>query len=305
MVKKSDDATKETLGSLFPFQSRYMNIQGHQLHYIDEGSGSPIVMLHGNPTWSFYYRHLIKDFSAEYRTIAPDHIGCGFSDKPALSEYPYTLEHRVSDLDVFLSSLRLQKKITLVVHDWGGMIGMAWAVDHPERIERIVILNTAAFLPPDGKQLPLRLRFVRNVPLLSKPMVLGLNLFARSALYMAVSKPLSKNVKRCLTAPYDSWSSRIATYQFVRDIPLLASDNSYGIVRKTSENLHRLAHLPVLICWGRHDFVFDLDYFDEWRQRFPNAQAHVLEEAGHYILEDAPEKVAMLMDAFFNQTTPA
>lgn len=282
-----------------------MDIQGHRLHYIDEGSGSPIVMLHGNPTWSFYYRHLIKRFSSEYRTIAPDHIGCGLSDKPPLSKYPYTLDRRILDLDAFLSSLRLEKKITLVVHDWGGMIGMAWAVENPERIERIVVLNTAAFLPPAGKRLPLRLRLIRNLPLFSKPAVLGLNLFARSALFMAARKPLSDDVKKCLAAPYDSWHNRIATYRFVRDIPLHPSDASYNTVLKASERLHRLSHPPMLICWGKHDFVFDLDYFDEWRQRFPEAETHVFEEAGHYILEDAPEKVAALMAAFLNKTNPA
>jgi haloalkane dehalogenase len=282
-----------------------MDIDGNRLHYIDEGSGSPIVMLHGNPTWSFYYRHLIDRFSSGYRTIAPDHIGCGLSDKPSLSEYPYTLEQRVADIDAFLSTLNLEEKITLVVHDWGGMIGMAWAVDHPERIERIVILNTAAFFPPAGKRLPLRLRIVRNIPLLSKPAVLGLNLFARSALCMAAKKPIPEEVRRCLVAPYGSWHDRIATYRFVRDIPVRPSDASYQTVFKTADRLRSLGHLPVLICWGRHDFVFDLDYFNEWRLRFPGAEAHLFEEAGHYILEDAPEKVAGLMAAFFDGNNPS
>jgi haloalkane dehalogenase len=282
-----------------------MDVGGHQFHYIDEGSGPPIVMLHGNPTWSFYYRHLINRFSPEYRTIAPDHIGCGFSDKPSLSEYPYTLARRVSDLGIFLSNLGLEEKITLVIHDWGGMIGMAWAVDYPERVERIVVLNTAAFLPPGGKALPLRLQVVRNLPLFSRPAVLGLNLFARSALYMASKKPLSREVRRCLVAPYTSWHDRIATYRFVRDIPLRPGDASYQTVFKASQRLGGLSHLPFLICWGRHDFVFDLDYFNEWRQRFPGAETHLFEEAGHYILEDAPERVSTLMNAFLDRTNAA
>jgi haloalkane dehalogenase len=259
-------------------------------------------MLHGNPTWSFYFRHLVKHFSSEYRTIAPDHIGCGLSDKPPLSEYSYTLERRILDFDTFLSSLRLKEKITLVVHDWGGMIGMAWAVHHPDLIKRVVVLNTAAFLPPDGKRLPLRLRFVRNVPLISKPLVLGLNLFSRSALYMAARNPLSEDVKRCLVAPYNSWRNRIATYWFVRDIPLTPSDPGFALVSEVAEKLDRLRHLPILICWGQHDFVFDLDYLKEWRQRFPEAEAHVLENAGHYVLEDAPDTVIRLMATFFKNT---
>jgi haloalkane dehalogenase len=261
-------------------------------------------MLHGNPTWSFYYRTLIKRFSDGYRTIAPDHVGCGLSDKPPFSKYPYTLSRRVSDLDTFINALHLNEKITLVVHDWGGMIGMAWAVDHPERIERIVVLNTAAFPPPKGKPLPLRLRIIRNLPLISKPLVQGLNLFARSAIFMAVETPLPGDVSACLLAPYNSWRNRIATYHFVRDIPLLPSDASYSSVHTTGEKLGLLKHIPILICWGRHDFVFDLDYFEEWRNRFPNAQTHILETAGHYILEDAPEEVAALMADFFEQTNP-
>jgi len=301
MVNKQNIPFKE-LRRHYPFQSRYLNIDRHRLHYIDEGEGTPIVMLHGNPTWSFYYRHLIKTFSSGYRTIVPDHIGCGLSDKPAAANYPYTLDRRVSDLDILISSLQLKEKITLVVHDWGGMIGMAWAIQHPERVGRIVVLNTSAFPPPGGKRLPLRLRFIRNASLFSKPAVLGLNLFARSALYMAAKKPIHKDIGKCLLAPYDSWRNRIATYRFVTDIPVRPSDTSFHTVSTVSENLERLRHLPVLICWGKHDFVFDLDYFNEWRQRFPEAEAHIFEDAGHYILEDAPEKVANYMSAFFDKT---
>jgi haloalkane dehalogenase len=275
-----------------------MEIDGHRLHYIDEGAGDPMVMIHGNPTWSFYYRHLIKTFSPMYRTIAPDHIGCGLSDKPGASGYDYTLSRRVSDLDFFLSSLDLSGKITLVVHDWGGMIGMAWAVRNPEKIGRIVVLNTAAFLPPGGKPLPLRLRIIRNMPLFSKAAVQGLNLFARSALIMAPKKALSDEVKKCLVGPYNSWNNRIATYRFVKDIPRTPSDPAYETVSRTDEGLHLLRKIPMLICWGRHDFVFDLDYLEEWRQRFPEANVHLLEEAGHYILEDSPEKVSSILSDF-------
>lgn len=279
-----------------------MTVSGHRLHYVDEGFGAPMVMLHGNPTWSFFYRYLIRSFSNRYRMIALDHIGCGLSDKPGSVAYPYTLARRVDDFEEFLSTLALPDKITLVLHDWGGMIGMAYAVRHPDRIHRIVLLNTAAFFPPAGKKLPLRLRIIRNLPFLSKPAVLGLNLFARGALRMAVRKPLSRDVKRGLLAPYDSWRNRIATYRFVKDIPVSVKDPSYDVVEEVSRNLYRLRKVPKLICWGRHDFVFDLDYLKEWRQRFPHAEAHIIDEAGHYILEDAPGKVEAFMADFFVNT---
>src|SRR5205823_3246531 len=111
----------------------------------------PVVMLHGNPTWSFYYRNLVLSLRDSYRTIVPDHIGCGLSDKPDDSRYRYTLESRVTDLEALLEHLGVTCDITLVVHDWGGMIGLAYAVRHPERIRRLVILNTGAFHLPRTK----------------------------------------------------------------------------------------------------------------------------------------------------------
>ncbi len=285
--------------SLYPFASRYTTIGEHRLHYIDEGDGEPMLMLHGNPTWSFYYRHLIKAFSPRFRTICPDHIGCGLSDKPPAHRYAYTLDQRIGDLEQLLSVLGVEKDITLVVHDWGGMMGLALAVRHPQRFKRIVVTNTAAFPPPNGKPLPWRLRLLRHLPVLSKPAVCGLNLFARSALVMAPKKALPKQVREGLIAPYDSWRNRIATYRFVRDIPLKPGDPSYQTVQRVAHALHRLSNVPMLICWGKHDFVFDGDYFDEWRRRFPAAHAHMFQEAGHYLLEDAPEEVTAAMAAFF------
>jgi cis-3-alkyl-4-acyloxetan-2-one decarboxylase len=286
---------------LFPFSPHFMNNGGLRYHYIDEGSGDPIVMLHGNPTWSFYYRRLIHALSPRYRTIAPDHIGCGLSEKPASHEYDYTLSSRVADFGRFLDHLDVKENITLVLHDWGGMIGMAWAVRNPERISRIVLMNTAAFFPPSGKSLPIRLRVIRDMKWLSTPAVLGLNLFAGSALYMAVNKPLSPEVKSGLIAPYNSWKNRIATLQFVLDIPIRKTDPAFSLVKSVENRLPSLNHIPFLICWGAHDFVFDIDYFNEWRQRFPRAQIHLFQDAGHYVLEDAPERVTGLVKRFMEQ----
>ena len=134
--------------ALYPFQSRFFEHLGLRLHYLDEGAGDPVVMLHGNPTWSFYYRRLVEALRTSHRVIAPDHIGCGLSDKPDDGHYDYTLARRVEDLDALLEWLGVEKNVTLVLHDWGGMIGMTWACRHPERIARIVVLNTAAFPMP-------------------------------------------------------------------------------------------------------------------------------------------------------------
>jgi len=275
-----------------------MDLNGLKYHFLDEGTGDPVVMIHGNPTWSFYFRELVKGLSPKFRTIVPDHIGCGLSDKPGIDRYDYRLNSRVNDLEALLDDLEIKEKITLIVHDWGGMIGMAYAVKHPERIERIVVMNTAAFFPPKGKPIPMRLRLVRDLWPISTPAVLGLNLFAWGALYMAAYKGLDKAVKSGLIAPYNSWGNRIATLKFVQDIPISKKDPSYDRVKQVDENLHKLAHIPMLICWGKHDFVFDIDYLAEWQRRFPNAAVHLFSDAGHYVLEDVAEDILVLIKGF-------
>ncbi|MDM8516504.1 alpha/beta fold hydrolase [Desulfobacterales bacterium HSG16] len=287
---------------LYPFESKHIDINGLDYHYLDEGSGHPVLMLHGNPTWSFYYRNLVKAFSDRYRTIVPDHIGCGLSEKPGIDDYDYRLESRISDLDHLISHLDLSEKLTLVVHDWGGMIGMTWAVRNPERIKRLVIMNTAAFPPPSSKPIPLRLQIVRNMTPFAVPAVLRFNLFAAGALYMASHKGLAKDVKAGMIAPYNCPENRIATLKFVQDIPLKENDPGYSIVKNTKENLGLLKDIPMLILWGAHDFVFDLDYFKEWEKHFPKAETHVFEDAGHYVLEDESDRIIELIDIFLKQS---
>ena len=258
-------------------------------------------MVHGNPTWSFYFRDLVKSLSEEFRTIAPDHIGCGLSDKPDSHRYGYRLESRVNDLENLLDHLDIKKKITLVLHDWGGMIGMAYALRHPRRIHRFVIMNTAAFFPPNAKPLPIRLRLIRDIKPLATPAVLGFNLFAHIALFMASYKKLPKDVKSGLIAPYNSWNNRIATLKFVQDIPVRKDDPSYNLVKYVDENLHKFSRIPMLICWGDHDFVFDADYLIEWRRRFPTAEVHTFADAGHYVLEDAADRIIPLVNNFLKK----
>ena len=286
---------------LYPFKSHCTYINNFKYHFLDEGAGDPVVMIHGNPTWSFYFRELVKELSSEFRTIVPDHIGCGLSDKPDSTKYAYTLKSRVDDLEKFIGHLELKDKISLVLHDWGGMIGMAYALRHKNRINRIAIMNTAAFFPPKGKKLPFRLWFVRNVKPLATIAVQGFNLFSYGALFMASRKGLAKDVKSGLKAPYNSWKNRIATLKFVQDIPVRKKDPSYDLVKQVDENLHKLENIPLLICWGKHDFVFEDAYLSEWRQRFPDAKVHTFSDAGHYVLEDEPEKIVRLVSDFLKK----
>lgn len=279
------------LHHLYPFSSRFMEINGLSYHYLDEGRGDPIVMVHGNPTWSFYFRNLIQGLSPDYRVIVPDHMGCGLSDKPTEDQYDFCLSSRIHDLEFLLDRLGLNKPMTLILHDWGGAIGLGYALRHPDRISRIILMNTAAFFPPKGKKLPFRLQILKRFGALSRIAVLGGNLFSRAALVMAPRKALGREVKKGLCAPYNSWNNRLATLKFVEDIPLVPSDPSFPLLQWLDNHLHRLSPIPMLILWGMHDFVFDSDYLTEWRHRFPLARIHQYPQAGHYLLEDEPERI--------------
>lgn len=277
---------------------QYFDRDGLKLHYLDLGAGEPVVMLHGNPSWSFYYRHLAKELASSHRVIVPDHIGCGLSDKPGDNLYAYRLESRVDDLERLLDHLGLAENLTLVVHDWGGMIGFAYAHRHPERIKRLVVLNTAAFLLPEGKPLPLALRVVRNTPV-GALMVRGFNAFSAAASHVGCKEhPMSAELRAAYQAPYDSWQNRIATLRFVQTIPLAPGDPDYALVRDVQDNLERFRGVPMLIGWGERDFVFDRHFLAEWRRRFPEAIVHTYPNAGHYVLEDAADRLVPLIRDF-------
>jgi len=275
----------------YPFQGHSLALNGLRYHYLDEGQGEPVVMLHGNPTWSFYYRRLVLALRDSYRTIVPDHIGCGLSDKPDDGRYRYALEQRVSDLEALLEHLSVERDITLVVHDWGGMIGMAYATRHPERIRRLVVLNTGAFHLPATKRLPWSLWLCRNTAL-GAWLVRGPNLFCRVGARVCCKRhPMSAALRQAYVAPYNSWANRIAVLRFVQDIPLRPGDPSYARVSEVQEKLALLRGVPMLICWGEKDFVFDRHFLAEWEARFPEAEVHRIPDAGHYVLEDAAEEI--------------
>ncbi|QYK07871.1 alpha/beta fold hydrolase [Shewanella mangrovisoli] len=279
------------LDTLLPFKRHFLSRNGNKLHYINEGQGEPVVMVHGNPSWSFYYRNLVSALKDTHQCIVPDHIGCGLSDKPDDSGYDYTLKNRIDDLEALLDSLKVKENITLVVHDWGGMIGMGYAARYPERIKRLVILNTGAFHLPETKPLPLALWICRNT-LLGTVLVRGFNAFSSIASYVGVKRqPMSKYIREAYVAPFNSWANRISTLRFVQDIPLKPGDRNYQLVSDIAASLPTFAKVPTLICWGLQDFVFDKHFLAKWREHMPHAQVHEFADCGHYILEDASDEV--------------
>ncbi len=285
------------VSALYPFEGKILDLDGLRYHYLDEGDGPPVVMVHGNPTWSFYYRDLVLALRDQYRAVAPDHMGCGRSDKPDDSRYEYALERRVQDLGALIDHLGFDR-VTLVVHDWGGMIGLTWATRNPERIDRLVVLNTSAFALPANKPLPYSIALART-PGLGPMLVRGLNAFARGAVRYCVTRtPMPPEVAAQYLAPYDSWRNRIAVQRFIEDIPLRPSDKAWSLINETAGNLEKLLSVPMLICWGMRDFVFDGHFLDEFARRFPDAEIHRFDDAGHYILEDAGDEIIPLITTF-------
>lgn len=284
----------------YPFKSNWWEHRGLRYHYLDEGEGEPILMLHGNPTWSFYYRELIKAFRRTHRVIVPDQMGCGLSDRPTDKEYDYRYGRRIEDVEAFMEHLGLESGVTLVAHDWGGIIGSGVAARNPDLFSRLVLFNTAGFRMPEGKKLPWQLNYVKHFPILPAVQIRGFNAFVRLATVLGLESRMPADVKRGYRAPYNSWHNRIAILRFIQDIAIEPDEPSYEAAKVTDENLHRLGGKPILILWGAKDFIFDLDILDEWKRRFPDAEVELYEDAGHFVIEDATDRIIERMRGFLS-----
>ncbi|MCY7354375.1 MAG: alpha/beta fold hydrolase [Lysobacter sp.] len=277
----------------YPFIPQRFDVRpGIAMSYLDEGprDGEVVVMLHGNPSWSYYWRHLVLGLRDRYRCIVPDHVGMGLSDKPtdaadASPRYDYTLQSRVDDLATLLDTLGITGPVTLAVHDWGGMIGFGWALSHAAQVRRLVILNTAAFPLPAAKPMPWQLKLGRDSHV-GALLIRGFNAFAAMASLVGVARPMPRDVRRAYVAPYDSWKNRIATLRFVQDIPLQPSDPAWVLLEASRHRLPEFANRPVFIGWGLQDFVFDTHFLDGFKHALPDAQVHAFDDADHYVLED-------------------
>jgi pimeloyl-ACP methyl ester carboxylesterase len=288
-------ALPEWLKAEYPFQPHtFLTPRGARMSYLDEGprSDEAVLMVHGNPTWSYYYRGLVHALCPMHRCIAPDHIGMGLSDKPA--KYAYTLETRITDLEALISSLGL-KRVHLVVHDWGGAIGLGFATRHPELIGRIVILNTAAFT---SDRIPARIALCK-APWLGPLLVQGANGFAWPATWMAMHRrSLTVDEKRGYLLPYDRWGTRVAVSAFVQDIPLDDAHPAWATLKAVEQGLAQFEMHPILIAWGGRDFCFNDSFLARWREIYPHARVHRIADAGHYVLDDAREEVVPLIEEF-------
>ena len=297
----------------YPFTPRRFDVRpGIAMSYLDEGPGAVdgadpevVVMLHGNPSWSFYWRHLVLGLRDRYRCIVPDHVGMGLSDKPddtsgASPRYDYTLQSRVDDLDALLRHLGITGSVTLAVHDWGGMIGFGWALRHMPQVKRLVVLNTAAFPLPSAKRMPKRLSFGRDSRI-GGFLIRAFNLFARGAAWMGTRRSMPAEVRRGYIAPYNGWTNAISTLRFMQDIPLAEGDRAWALVAESGRRLPDYADRPVFIGWGLRDFVFDKHFLKGFTDALPRAEVHAFEDAGHYVLEDKHEMLVPAIRRFLDE----
>lgn len=284
------------MASLVPFTSHYFKLNYYnKIHYFDEGPSThnqAVICLHGNPSWSYFYRSILEHFKDTKRVVAFDHLGMGLSSRP--KNYSYCLKNHTENFAKLMDYLSI-KKVHLVVHDWGGPIGLSYAVKNPDRILSITIMNTAGFY---SSHIPKRILLCR-IPFLGPFMIKHFNAFALSATHMAVNTPMTKNTKKAYLYPYSDAKSRVAVSQFVQDIPITGQHPTRALLDSLEKSLPNLENIPKMILWGGKDFCFDDYYYHRWKSIFPDAKSSYFKSAGHYLLEDAPEEVNKELEDFW------
>jgi cis-3-alkyl-4-acyloxetan-2-one decarboxylase len=272
----------------FPFEARFVSVGDTRLHYVDEGSpdAQTTLFVHGNPTWSYLWRRPIAELAGDARRcVAFDHMGFGRSDKPPYLS-AYTLQVHIDNAVKFVDALDLDD-ITLVVHDWGGPVGLGAFVQRRERFREIVLLNTWAWELPSF--LPPFLREFRTAGL-GEILALGGNLFVESIPGGMAQRDVDPLMMEAYRAPFPDYWSRAATLAFQREIPLTERDPSAPLLRRIHDELEQL-DIPVRIVWGMRDRVFQPMFLDQWLEIFPKAEVTRIPGAAHFVPEDAPDEL--------------
>lgn len=299
--------TDWSFGDTWPYQAHWLSTDGLRIHYVDEGprDGEPVVMLHGHPAWSYLYRHLICGLSeAGYRTIAHDQVGFGRSDKLGRPE-DYSVERSVRHLEALVERLVLDQ-LTLVVHDWGGPLGLAWAIDNPQRLKRLVILNTfTGRIPADAAQgARVWIRLMRS-RILGDLLVRGARLPVRVFLLrmgIAHRNRIGKPERAAYLAPHARWGTRAALVAYPRLMPLEEDHPTRALASRIEAGLQKLADKPVLVCHGLKDPGYQAGLLTLGKDRFPDAEVHEFEDASHFLQEDAHERIIPMIIEFLRRT---
>ncbi|MFJ9588233.1 alpha/beta fold hydrolase [Streptomyces acidicola] len=308
----------------YPGPGHWRQVPVTEQHYVDTGSGDPVLFLHGNPSWSYIWRSLLGTLSPDFRCIAPDLAGLGLSPRSGVPQGTGSpgalgpvdrLELHIACLDHLFHHLTGSqdaptRRWTLVVHDWGGPIGIAWALRHPGVVARLVVLNSVAFPWPAGYRLPVYLRWIRD----SAPVAAlaqATNVFPRAAVRLGVVRRLGAAERLAYLLPFADAENRRTVVEFIRCIPRGDDDPAWRLLEPAEAGLAEagsaeagpaaagpadigsglvgsgLAGLPTFIGWGMRDPVFTPPVLDEWTRRFPQARVHRYRNAGHFVMEDA------------------
>lgn len=288
----------EATRALYPFKSHYLTLSdGRRMHYIDEGpeDGEVLVFVHGYLTWSFIYRAFMIYYAAQgFRCIAMDHIGFGLSDKPTNKRY-HTLRRHFTNLAECITALNL-RDVTLVMEDWGASFGLNYAIQHPENVKRLVIMNAWAFQDTLARQ-PSRLMSLLLKPGVGELVLGSLNLAINFALQRATLRHLSPSVLVGYRAPFRDARNRTALVQFLRMTEVGPGRPSMPLMRRIEQGMQALTATPTLLLWGKTDPFYPAEIARHWKTLLPRARGPVMLEAGHFVPEDAPE---LLMEHLSN-----
>ncbi|MEZ4805473.1 MAG: alpha/beta fold hydrolase [Bacteroidia bacterium] len=278
--------------TLYPFENKYLRLEAGNMHYVDEGKGETILFVHGTPTWSFLYRDFIKELSKENRCIAIDHLGFGLSDKP--DSVTGTPEWHAHNLSEFISKLDLDS-ITLVVHDFGGPIGLAAGIENNERIKKIVLFNSWLWATEQNKDAQKIDKIINSR--LGKFMYLNMNFSPKVLLKkgFANKKNLSKEVHQQYIKPFPDKYSRISLLNIAK--ALVGSSDWY---QQQWEKLDLLGNKEWLILWGTKDAFITMEYLKKWQEKLPNAKVMGM-ETGHFVQEEAKKESIQAIRAFILQ----
>jgi haloalkane dehalogenase len=274
---------------LYPFQGHFLQVAGNEIHYVDEGHGPMLLLLHGNPTWSFLYRHLIKRLSAHFRCVAVDYPGFGLSS--ARRGYSFKPREHSAVMEEFALALDL-RHIGLMVQDWGGPIGLGFAGRHPDRISALIICNTWAWPAQGTKHLEGFSNFVGSA--LGRFLIINFNAFVNLVVPSGISRRLSRSEMRAYRGPFPTRASRLPTWVFPREIL-----HSREYLAEVESHLGRLKNKPTLILWGDKDTAFRQAQRERFEQLFPNHSTRILTGAKHFVQEEAPDQICAEVLAFY------
>ncbi|MBD3348984.1 MAG: alpha/beta fold hydrolase [Candidatus Eisenbacteria bacterium] len=277
----------------YPFESHWVRVGVGELHYIDEGEGRPLVMVHGNPTWSFLYRHLVRDLAPRFRCVAPDHIGFGLSDKPA--GWSYRPSEHARNLAALIDRLGLED-ITLVVQDWGGPIGLSYALDHPDNVAGVVVLNTWMW-PVDDDWYYRAFSGLVGGPV-GRFLIRRFNFFARCVMKQTYGDKgrLTREIHEHYLRPLATPDERTACAVLPGEI-LGATEWLADLWSKRAS----LREKAALIVWGMKDIAFREKELIRWTEALPQARVIRLPDAGHFIQEEAPERLGEAVGSFLEE----